>query len=226
MGSSVDDQCQYTGCTKSETYMGFCDQHAQKCALCRAMRGEHALTYNNRLSRWECCDHGACDKRAVGISMAALEAKQAGDFEGKIDGSGVKGSMKKLKLALNLIPPLFIQMIALVLGFGAHKYAPGNWLKGMSWSTVLEGVKRHIMAFEMGEEIDKESGLPHLAHAACGIMFLIWYAYGPDRKAYRNPKLDDRQWAPKFTDGSEFPEFSVDAELERISNLEVPKVSP
>lgn len=144
------------------------------------------------------------------------------EFTGKIDGGGVKGSMRKMKLPLNLIPPLFVQMIALVLAFGAKKYAKNNWLRGMSVDTVLESVKRHIQEFEEGHEYDKESMLPVLAHAACGIMFLIWFMYGPNRRKYR--KLDDRQWKDPKKQVHDF-EFNVEAELERINNLDIQKVS-
>lgn len=113
--------------------------------------------------------------------------------EVKIDGDGVKGSMLKMKLPLDLIPPLFMKLVALVLLFGARKYAKNNWLKGMSWTEVATGARRHIDLFLEGEEYDGESKLPHLAHAACCLMFLIWYAYGPKNAEYRKLN-DDRMW--------------------------------
>lgn len=129
----------------------------------------------------------------------------------KIDGGGVKGSMFKMKLPLDLIPPLFTKMVALVLLFGARKYAKNNWLKGMSWSEVARAARGHIDSFLEGEEFDKESKLPHLAHAACCLMFLIWFAYGPNSKKYR--RFDDRLWSWEAVN-------PWNDEVDRINNLD------
>lgn len=94
------------------------------------------------------------------------------------------------KCPLNLIPPQFTEGLAAVLLHGSEKYAPNNWLRGMSWETVGGGMARHLSAFRRGEEIDPESGLPHLYHLACGTMFLAYYAHGPNAREYR--RFDDR----------------------------------
>ena len=74
---------------------------------------------------------------------------------------------------------------AAVLAFGAEKYAEHNWRKGFVWSRPLSAAMRHITAFNAGEDKDPESGLSHLAHAACCIMFLL--EFEKTRK-----ELDDR----------------------------------
>jgi hypothetical protein len=74
---------------------------------------------------------------------------------------------------------------AAVLKFGAIKYAEHNWRKGFAWSRPLAAAMRHILAFNAGEDKDPESGLSHLAHAACCIMFLLEF-----EKTHR--ELDDR----------------------------------
>lgn len=112
------------------------------------------------------------------------------DYEGKIDGEGIKSVMFSPKCPLELIPPHFTEGLAEVLKHGATKYAPNNWMRGMSWETVAGGMLRHLTAFRRGEEIDPESGQPHLFHLACGTMFLAWYAHGPKAEQYR--RLDDR----------------------------------
>ena len=63
-----------------------------------------------------------------------------------------------------------------VLGYGARKYAPGNWCKGMPWSVPLGCAVRHLLAEIEGETFDGETGLPHRAHAICNVMFLCRYA--------------------------------------------------
>jgi hypothetical protein len=138
--------------------------------------------------------------------------------EVKIDGDGVKGSMLKKKLPVDLVPPLFIKLVALVLLFGSRKYKANNWLKGMSWSEVAAGAKRHIDDFLEGNEYDSESKLPHLAHAACCLMFLIWYAYGPQSKKYRRIG-DDRLWAR-----SKEPDPWA-AEVERINKMDFSNIA-
>jgi hypothetical protein len=61
-----------------------------------------------------------------------------------------------------------------VLGFthGAAKYAPNNWRKGMRWGRLYGALQRHLTAFWRGEDIDKDSGLQHLALAQCELLML------------------------------------------------------
>ncbi len=79
------------------------------------------------------------------------------------------------KIPLELLSPIALDMIAEVMAFGAKKYAAHNWRRGMSWSRLLGASLRHILAYLGGEDKDPESGLSHLAHAGCCIMFLLEY---------------------------------------------------
>ena len=99
-----------------------------------------------------------------------------------------------MKIPLELIPPQFAEDIARVLLHGAKKYARHNWMQGISFEAILGGVQRHVAAVRRGEEFDEESGLPHVSHAACGLMFMHWYLHGKDTKQYRTLK-DDRVFA-------------------------------
>lgn len=65
--------------------------------------------------------------------------------------------------------------IAEVLSFGARKYAAHNWLGGMDWSRVIGAAMRHVCSYIGGEHVDPETGLNHLYHAACNIVFLMTY---------------------------------------------------
>lgn len=74
----------------------------------------------------------------------------------------------------DLLPPRALFEIVLVLTFGANKYAPGGWrhVKGWRWR-YFRALLGHVFAWWRGEPNDLESGLPHLAHAACCVMFLL-----------------------------------------------------
>lgn len=89
------------------------------------------------------------------------------------------------KLPLNLLSTEALNQTAAVLKFGAEKYAEHNWRAGFTWSRPLAAAMRHITAFNDGEDCDPESGLSHLAHAACCIMFLLEFEK-------THPELDDR----------------------------------
>lgn len=120
-----------------------------------------------------------------------VEAKGKRDFDGTIDGAGYKGSMDDpAKPPISLISRTFIWCVARVLGKGAAKYARGNWARGMSFSEVINGVMRHVTAWSSGETYDPETGLNHLAHAACGLMFLLTFQEGPRAAEYA--RFDDR----------------------------------
>lgn len=125
------------------------------------------------------------------------EQKGKEDFDGNISGDGYKRSMDDpAKSPLTLVPPLFIRGIADVLKFGARKYARGQWMRGMSYSEVIDALKRHTEAIENGQDIDPDSGLPHEYHIGCCAAFLSWYRYGPRADEYR--RFDDRLYAAEY----------------------------
>jgi|GEM_PF-5959523 len=51
-----------------------------------------------------------------------------------------------------------------VAEFGARKYEPWNWSKGLSRVQLLGSLLRHVWAYLRGEECDKDSGLNHTDH--------------------------------------------------------------
>lgn len=54
-----------------------------------------------------------------------------------------------------------------------------NWKKGFDENELWDSFYRHLIEINAGEEFDKESGLQHLGHLMCNIMFI---AYARDRK--------------------------------------------
>lgn len=89
------------------------------------------------------------------------------------------------KTRYDLLPHGPLEALAKTYTFGAKKYTDHNWRKGIAWSRVFGAVMRHMWAFWRGEDIDKESGLPHVAHAAWGCFALLEYMQ-------EHPELDDR----------------------------------
>lgn len=86
------------------------------------------------------------------------------------------GGMKGVKpQAHHLLPKAGLDAIAEVFNFGAQKYDDHNWRKGYEWSKSYASTIRHLLAYWDGETFDPESGLPHLAHAGCNIMFLLTF---------------------------------------------------
>lgn len=82
----------------------------------------------------------------------------------------------------SLMPFEAVEEINKVLEFGANKYAAWNFTKdgGMNHSRILNSCLRHIFCYMRGEDLDKESGLSHLAHAGCNILFLLYYKKYPE----------------------------------------------
>lgn len=97
--------------------------------------------------------------------------------EGRKDDGG--------KLPYHLLPSDAIEEIVKVLDFGARKYAPRNWEKGMDWGRVFSALMRHMWSWWRKEGTDPDTGLSHLAHAGCCILFLLAYEK-------RNVGKDDR----------------------------------
>lgn len=96
------------------------------------------------------------------------------------------------KARLDLIPTFPLFQLAEVLAYGAKKYtnqeASGeyNWTKGFVWSRTYAALLRHLFSWYSGKDIDKDSGLPHLSHALCNLVFLVEFS-----KTHK--ELDDRR---------------------------------
>lgn len=151
------------------------------------------------------CNDGACDSACsfAKNDLSNAKSKEAGmekDKKGLVTGKGsacgvFTGSDKIInsagvknddgKIPLSLLSSTALRRIGEVLQFGAKKYDSHNWRKGIAYSRVTSAVLRHLFAWNEGEDLDSESGLNHLSHAACGIMFLLEYAE-------RRPEFDDR----------------------------------
>lgn len=109
----------------------------------------------------------------------------------KIDPKNKNKNAKALrfndgKLRYDLLEPFAIQELVRVFSQGAKKYEDNNWLTGgMDYSKMIASLKRHIAAFEMGEDFDPETGCHHMAQAA-------WNALGIVSFSKYFPENDDR----------------------------------
>lgn len=89
--------------------------------------------------------------------------------------SGVKydGEKPRLNLLMQEVP-YGLEQLALSLQLGEAKYGRGNWRNVENKEDrYLAALLRHLVAYNKGERLDKESGLSHLAHVACNAMFLL-----------------------------------------------------
>lgn len=92
------------------------------------------------------------------------------------------------KIPLHLFPETATVYGAMALLDGALKYGRANWrAAGVRASIYIDAAKRHLSKWFEGQDIDEDSGLPHLAHALACIVILI--------DAYEAKKLkDDRMY--------------------------------
>ncbi len=72
-----------------------------------------------------------------------------------------------------LIPPQCLDEVARVLTVGAKKYERDNWRYVEDGPRrYFDAAQRHLWAYKRGEILDPETGLSHLAHAVCSLMFI------------------------------------------------------
>lgn len=76
------------------------------------------------------------------------------------------------KAQMDLLCFTALEKLSDVLTFGANKYARHNWTRGINNSRIVSSLLRHLSAYQRGEDIDSESGLPHVHHISCNAMFL------------------------------------------------------
>lgn len=90
------------------------------------------------------------------------------------DTAGRKHDSNKPRYSL--LPTGTVNQVIQVLEYGAVKYEIDNWQRVPSARTrYYDAAMRHIDDWWNGSEVDEESSLPHLAHAICCLLFLLWF---------------------------------------------------
>jgi len=83
----------------------------------------------------------------------------------KHDITNPKDLLGSKKVPLGLLPAAGKIYGAMAMKNGADKYGPYNWREKKVRITIyLDAIERHLLALRDGEDKDRESGLPHLAH--------------------------------------------------------------
>jgi hypothetical protein len=92
----------------------------------------------------------------------------------KVKPTNPKDAIGSTKLPLHLIPDTSLAWQAMAHLHGAIKYGKFNWRKaGVRSSIYLDAMRRHLAAWFNGEDLDPESGLPHLAHVGACVNILL-----------------------------------------------------
>lgn len=91
----------------------------------------------------------------------------------------------------SLVPFGALDEVVKVLTYGAKKYDRFNWEK-VEDIRYQAAALRHISAYMQGQKYDPETGINHLAHAVCSLLFLVEF----DKKSEKNAnepmyKLDE-----------------------------------
>lgn len=88
------------------------------------------------------------------------------------------------KVPMSMIPLYALQGCARVFGYGAKKYAPGNWYNADDEEAIARyagAFIRHVMECQRPDglwdleafmHLDEESGLPAIDHALCGLIMI------------------------------------------------------
>lgn len=83
------------------------------------------------------------------------------------------------KLQWSLLPFEETEDVVKVLMNGAKKYKIDNWKKCDDVKRYKDALMRHVVSYIKGEKVDDVDkggdGLPHLAHAICNCLFLMWF---------------------------------------------------
>jgi len=88
----------------------------------------------------------------------------------------------------DLIPTRGIEEVHKVLNSKLEDHYPGEWKQGLSWTSVLSNLKKHLLDFEKGADFVSDGTLSIAHVAADALMLAEYFAI--------NPAGDDRQFLP------------------------------
>ena len=85
-----------------------------------------------------------------------------------------KDSIGSTKAPLSLVPAATLAYLSIGHEEGRRKYGAWNWrVAGVRASIYLDALERHIQRWKEGEEVDPQTGVPHLASALTCLSILV-----------------------------------------------------
>ena len=90
------------------------------------------------------------------------------------ENNGVKYDEDKMRPSL--LPMEALQEVIKVLTYGSKKYADDNWkIVPDAHKRYKDASMRHLMAYFAHQQNDEETGMSHLAHCICCLLFMLWF---------------------------------------------------
>lgn len=147
------------------------DQHNEHTALteteCSSCKKDTRCPLSRTAGDFVACEHCGNDVHLGTTLVDWLE-----DTARDTSTTGKKFDQGKTEF--HLMPVQSLETINKVLMYGAQKYGAENWRNVDNHEPrYYNAAMRHMQAWLNNEVIDPESGLPHLAHAICSLIFLI-----------------------------------------------------
>jgi len=145
------DRLHYLAMSECESvqYPSVCDL-PETCDICRGIFPMVVLT-----------EDGFCPE--CDLKRGAETLKNDVKVESKPEKAKRYNSGKP-ELSYNLYCSDVNELEASIWAKGAEKYEAGNWQKGQSLVKGIDSLQRHVTALLNGEDLDKETGLPHVGH--------------------------------------------------------------
>ena len=136
------------------------------------IRTSEGRAYVNWPSVSGSCDEVLCDLRPENSTETRTTSSTGAE-------KGVKAE------AFSLLPVEALEKVARHYRIGAEKYSAHNWRAGYEWSKSYDALQRHANAFWRGEDMDAETGSPHMAAVAFHALALLTFMD-------EQPGFDDR----------------------------------
>jgi len=88
----------------------------------------------------------------------------------------------------SLVPFGALDEVVKVLTHGAKKYDRFNWEK-VDAERYKAAALRHISAYMQNEKYDPETGINHMAHAICSLLFLTQFDLNEKKTVYNSQEV-------------------------------------
>lgn len=166
---------EFTLVTEPGRRIGFCElTKEEKASLGLTYRGDGSYRDAQALAA----------PRPVPVPPVDSQPREA--QTGETRTTSATGGQKGVKPErFDLLPPEALAVVARHYGVGAAKYGEHNWRKGHEWSKAYAAMQRHLHAWLGGEDLDPETGSPHLAAVVAHALTLLTFSK-------EHPEFDDR----------------------------------